>query len=306
MDETLDAIGILEGTDKSSIGHGYLRHYDRILGHLRHAPITVLEIGVFRGASLRMWARYFDQAKIVGVDINPECRQHADDRCDVEIGSQADPQFLDDLGRKWQPSVIIDDGSHQADHVILTFRKLFPHLRDAGIYIVEDLHLHAGPYGYKLRGSSDVAPGELFLQITGLLSCPEETNFQDRLLSYAMDSVEHFHGGVAFRKKPVAESDPFSSRRPLVATADKPQLWAGFAMYILSRGGDADEALACVRRAIDMEPERAGYQHQLSLILQRKGDPAGALAAAREAVRLDPGFEMFQARLAELQAEMAG
>lgn len=29
MEENLDAIGILEGTDKSSIGHGYLRHYDR-------------------------------------------------------------------------------------------------------------------------------------------------------------------------------------------------------------------------------------------------------------------------------------
>lgn len=57
MDESLDAIGILEGTDKSSIGHGYLRHYDRILRHLRHEPITLLEIGIFRRASLRVWSR---------------------------------------------------------------------------------------------------------------------------------------------------------------------------------------------------------------------------------------------------------
>jgi hypothetical protein len=103
MDHSLDETGLLEGTDKGSTAHGHLRHSDRILGHLRHEPITPLEIGIFRGASLRMWSRYFDVATIVGADINPDCRQYANDRCQVEIGSQAEPQFLDALGRKWHP-----------------------------------------------------------------------------------------------------------------------------------------------------------------------------------------------------------
>jgi len=304
MDESLDAIGILEGTDKSSIGHGYLRHYDRILRHLRHEPITLLEIGVFRGASLRVWSRYFDRAKIVGVDIKPECRQYADSRCEVEIGSQADPQFLDALGRKWRPDVIIDDGSHQADHVILTFRKLFPHLREAGIYIVEDLHLHSGPFGRQYRGSSDIAPVDLFLQITRLVSCPEDTISPDRHLIHGIDSVEYFYGGVAVRKKPAAETDPVPPRRPLVEAANKAELWASFAMYILRVGGDVDEALACIRRAIAQEPRAAVNHYHLSQILQRKGDLAGALTAAREAVRLDPGFEVFQVELAKLEGKM--
>jgi hypothetical protein len=68
-DQSLDEIGLLEGTDKGSTTHGYPRHYDRILGHLRHEPITLLEIGIFPGASLRMWSRYFDVATIVGADI---------------------------------------------------------------------------------------------------------------------------------------------------------------------------------------------------------------------------------------------
>ena len=29
-DQPLDTIGILEGTDKTSLGHDYLRHYQRI------------------------------------------------------------------------------------------------------------------------------------------------------------------------------------------------------------------------------------------------------------------------------------
>ncbi|MGA3401177.1 MAG: class I SAM-dependent methyltransferase [Acetobacteraceae bacterium] len=304
MDESLDAIGIVEGTDKSSIGHGYLRHYDRILRHLRNEPITLMEIGIFRGASLRAWSRYFDRAKIVGVDIKPECRQYATSRCEVEIGSQADPQFLDALGRKWRPDVIIDDGSHRADHVILTFRKLFPHLREGGIYIVEDLHLHSGPFGHTRRGTSDIAPIDLFLPISRLVACPEETQSPDRHLIHVIDSVEYFYGGVALRKKPAAETDPITPRRPLVEAANKAEQWAGFAMYILRCGGNIDEALACIRRAIAQEPEAAIYQHHLSQILQRKGDMAGALTAAREAVRLNPGFEIFQVELAKLEAKM--
>jgi hypothetical protein len=70
MNQSLDETGLLEGTDKGSTTHGYLWHYDRILGHLRHEPISLLEIGIFRGASLRMWSRHFDVATIVGADIS--------------------------------------------------------------------------------------------------------------------------------------------------------------------------------------------------------------------------------------------
>ena len=35
-------------------------------------------------------------------------------------------------------NIIIDDGSHINEHVIETFRILFPRLKDCGIYIIED------------------------------------------------------------------------------------------------------------------------------------------------------------------------
>ena len=85
-----------------------------------------------------MWHEYFDQATIIGVDIQQDCRCYARDRIMVEIGSQEDPGFLADLVRRYPPRIIVDDGSHLAHHVIFTFETLFPALEPGGIYVIED------------------------------------------------------------------------------------------------------------------------------------------------------------------------
>ena len=51
----------------------------------------VLEIGVFHGGSLQMWREYFGRgARIVGIDIDPRCRQFEEEQISVMIGDQAD------------------------------------------------------------------------------------------------------------------------------------------------------------------------------------------------------------------------
>jgi hypothetical protein len=71
---SLDDIGILCGTDKSSLRQNYLCHYERLLNHLRDAAFNLVEIGVHNGASLRTWARYFVRAQIVGHRQRPAGR----------------------------------------------------------------------------------------------------------------------------------------------------------------------------------------------------------------------------------------
>ena len=71
---TLDEIGTLEGTDKSSLLADYLRHYEREFSYLRDEPINVIEIGVQGGSSLRMWERFFTRATLIGIDIDPSCK----------------------------------------------------------------------------------------------------------------------------------------------------------------------------------------------------------------------------------------
>ena len=77
--ESLDAIGMQVGTDKSSAHHNYLVLYERFFGPLRHAPITL------QGASLKMWERYFPNASIVGADIIQDVQKYSTIRTNIVI-----------------------------------------------------------------------------------------------------------------------------------------------------------------------------------------------------------------------------
>jgi hypothetical protein len=123
----------------------YLPIYEQAMAGLRGRAGRILEIGVARGGSLAMWRRYFGPATvIVGVDINPDCKQFEDvsKNVYVRIGSQRDTDLLRSVVTEFGPfDAIIDDGSHMSSHMVDTFRFLFANgLADGGVYIVEDIH----------------------------------------------------------------------------------------------------------------------------------------------------------------------
>ena len=62
----LTELGLKYGTDKSE--NGYTRIYEEFLSDKRNEKNNILEIGVGRGASLRMWAEYFPESFILGMD----------------------------------------------------------------------------------------------------------------------------------------------------------------------------------------------------------------------------------------------
>ena len=119
----------------------YLPVYDRYLSGFRGKPFTMLEIGVFKGGSLELWRKYFgEQAKIFGVDIDPQCAQRVDPPNQVRIGSQDDPVFLRSVvAEMGPPDFILDDGSHIGRHQRTSFEVLFPLLKTGGLYMIEDL-----------------------------------------------------------------------------------------------------------------------------------------------------------------------
>ena len=124
----------------------YFPIYREVFGPLAKNPNRILEIGVFHGASLELWKRYFSHPDtlVVGIDIDPNCAQFdaPNERKHVRIGSQTDAEFLRTVISEFGPfDLIIDDGSHISSHVIETFNHLFATgLKDTGIYFVEDLH----------------------------------------------------------------------------------------------------------------------------------------------------------------------
>jgi hypothetical protein len=120
----------------------YFPIYERHFAWFRNKTITFFEIGVSRGGSIAMWQRYFGPlAKVVGIDIDPECKHHEKPGVFVRIGDQSDPKFLQALIEEFGvPDVVLDDGSHQMEHIAQSFAYLYPLMPKNGVYMVEDLH----------------------------------------------------------------------------------------------------------------------------------------------------------------------
>ncbi len=120
----------------------YLPIYDELFSPFVGRDIRFLEIGVFRGGSLRMWRQFFGApAVLFGVDINPNCAAYDGRHGQVRIGSQSDAGFLKRVvAEMGGVDVVLDDGSHRAGDQRVSFDTLFPLLSEGGLYVIEDMH----------------------------------------------------------------------------------------------------------------------------------------------------------------------
>jgi hypothetical protein len=140
----LKALAAAYGTDKWTL-HQYIDIYRFHFGPLRKRRLNILEIGIGGyedpqggGGSLRMWRTYFPKSRIFGIDIADKS-PHDERRIRTFRGSQDDESFLAGVLEQTGPlDIVIDDGSHQCNHVIKTFEFLFPRMNEPGFYVVED------------------------------------------------------------------------------------------------------------------------------------------------------------------------
>jgi hypothetical protein len=154
MITTLNDIGLALGTDKASHGHNYLTRYADVLASWCNKPVTLVEIGVWEGASLEMWAQWFTHkdARIIGVDVDlSRINRALSDRVLLKQGDANDDAFLhniashivsESLTNERTLCAVIDDGSHQVAHHKSAFDALWPLLTSGGVYIIEDLHTY--------------------------------------------------------------------------------------------------------------------------------------------------------------------
>jgi len=127
-------------TDKFETG--LMSEYLNIFQALRYKPISLLEIGVAQGGSIRFFEDYFEhpKTKIVGIDHQkPLVDTKFNDKTIFEVGSQNDAAFLDNIGKKHGKfDVIIDDGAHTFKETKTTYQSLYKHVRPGGYCIIED------------------------------------------------------------------------------------------------------------------------------------------------------------------------
>jgi len=147
-------------TDKDK--NGYIDIYEKYFSEFRNKENNILEIGVWSGASLKIWSEYFENSHVMGLDIPHELypasifpyRDEATQRklisfinnASLFLGDQGDTtnlqqmiNFLEETTKKNKFDIIIDDGSHFQYDIMNSFGFLFPHLNSGGLYIVEDI-----------------------------------------------------------------------------------------------------------------------------------------------------------------------
>lgn len=142
-----DTIGIMESLVKIAAKHpksdkavsGYCPIYEDLFRDIRLGKFNILEIGVKKGGSLRMWKEYFPNAQIYGIDINGRAKRYEEDRIQTEIIDQSDKVALELFAKDKKFQLIIDDGSHKSSHQITSFETLWPYISPKGYYIIEDV-----------------------------------------------------------------------------------------------------------------------------------------------------------------------
>ncbi len=129
------------GTDKRPSWHNFIELYDRYLTPLKDSVHRVFEIGVFNGASHKMWKCFFDSVEVYGIDLK---QKPWVEKLGIHtyIANQANrddlQRFIDESGGEFD--VIIDDGGHWMNHQQVSLGFLFKHLKPGGLFIIEDVH----------------------------------------------------------------------------------------------------------------------------------------------------------------------
>lgn len=138
----LDQLAIEAGADKGSFYHNYTDIYSRYFADLKDKPIKFLEIGIYKGASVKMWEKYFTAADLHFIDITFDNAEYSSPRSHYYLCNQESvpglQKFIQDAGGNFD--VIINDGGHTMNQQITSFKTLFPHVKRGGMYIIEDLH----------------------------------------------------------------------------------------------------------------------------------------------------------------------
>ena len=126
-------------TDKAT-RHNYTVAYDVLMEKYRNTATNVLELGIKKGGSIKIWREYFNASTFIyGMDIDPGCPTFPNDAHikSLIVDSTSKKKVNAALGNM-KFDVIVDDGCHTSKCIWKSFKALFPRLHRHGLYVIED------------------------------------------------------------------------------------------------------------------------------------------------------------------------
>jgi len=118
------------GGDKGT-AHSYIEIYEKEM--TKTDGISLLEIGVWQGHSIKMWQEYFTDSEVIGVDV---VKNKLIFNVPVLLADATQP--IPQLEGKTF-DYIIDDGSHLLHDQIASFDLLWGKVKEGGKYFIEDI-----------------------------------------------------------------------------------------------------------------------------------------------------------------------
>ncbi|MCB0715293.1 MAG: class I SAM-dependent methyltransferase [Chitinophagaceae bacterium] len=201
----------------------YFEIYERYFSKYRNREITMLEIGISHGGSLALWKKYFgDGLRLYAIDVNPECKKLESENVTIFIGSQSDPTFLQTVIDQCPPfDIILDDGGHTMQQQIISFEKLFPQVKNDGIYICEDTltsYLYEYHGGYKKKNSFIEFSKNLIDKLHAWhIPAPKKIKVDD--YTKTIQSI-HFYDCMVVIEKTIPKEAPYTLQKGKKTIAD--------------------------------------------------------------------------------------
>jgi cephalosporin hydroxylase len=134
------------GTDKGGPKSYIENFYEEKFSTLADSDITLVEIGVRSGASLKLWREYFSKANIIGIDDFSDLNDHQipvnkswiySKNVKFIIGDAYNEEVANQIRDKID--ILIDDGPHTFESHVQLLSLYLPRMNKNGIIIIEDI-----------------------------------------------------------------------------------------------------------------------------------------------------------------------
>lgn len=197
-DETLSFQSFERSPYFSTKYKSYFSVYDKLFSEYRGRELIFIEVGVLQGGSLFMWRDFFGpQARIIGIDLNPDARRWEEHGFEIFIGDQSEPDFWEFFSKK-VPSfdILLDDGGHTNLQQLVTLFEMSKIVSPQGLIVIEDTHTsYQKEFGNPGRFS--------FINVSKRLIDNLNLHFNNpnlrRVHPDRIDSIEYFESIVAFK-----------------------------------------------------------------------------------------------------------